>query len=75
MAADAGREQRVRPAPRRHPVLLAVDREGQLPGGDVDEFDRAGASASFEANTPHTYGNAGDEPVRMYMTVSVPPVQ
>ncbi|MFC9830111.1 helix-turn-helix domain-containing protein [Streptomyces albogriseolus] len=34
-----------------------------------------GASASFEANTPHTYGNAGDEPVRMFMTVSVPPVQ
>ncbi|AVH60135.1 MULTISPECIES: XRE family transcriptional regulator [Streptomyces] len=34
----------------------------------------AGASASFEANTPHTYGNDGDVPVEMVMTVSVPPV-
>lgn len=34
-----------------------------------------GASASFEANAPHAYGNAGDEPVRMIMTVSVPPAQ
>ncbi|GGV60542.1 transcriptional regulator [Streptomyces griseoloalbus] len=34
----------------------------------------AGASASFEANTPHTYGNQGDVPMEMIMTVSVPPV-
>ncbi|MFC8368055.1 helix-turn-helix domain-containing protein [Streptomyces sp. NPDC051740] len=34
----------------------------------------AGASASFEANTPHTYGNRGDAPMEMIMTVSVPPV-
>ncbi|MFE9774565.1 helix-turn-helix domain-containing protein [Streptomyces sp. NPDC005931] len=34
----------------------------------------AGASASFEANTPHTYGNKGDVPMEMVMTVSVPPV-
>ncbi|MGC3000714.1 helix-turn-helix domain-containing protein [Streptomyces sp. G35A] len=33
-----------------------------------------GASASFEANTPHTYGNQGDVPMEMIMTVSVPPV-
>ncbi|MER6688673.1 helix-turn-helix domain-containing protein [Streptomyces minutiscleroticus] len=35
----------------------------------------AGASASFEANVPHTYANTGDEPVEMTMTVSVPPVR
>jgi transcriptional regulator with XRE-family HTH domain len=34
-----------------------------------------GASASFEANTPHTYGNEGDEPMEMIMAVSVPPVR
>ncbi|WP_367324736.1 helix-turn-helix domain-containing protein [Streptomyces sp. HUAS ZL42] len=34
----------------------------------------AGASATFEANTPHTYGNDGDVPMEMVMTVSVPPV-
>jgi transcriptional regulator with XRE-family HTH domain len=34
----------------------------------------AGSSASFEANTPHTYGNQGDVPMEMIMTVSVPPV-
>ncbi|MEU9454252.1 helix-turn-helix domain-containing protein [Streptomyces sp. NPDC048277] len=33
-----------------------------------------GASASFEANTPHVYGNTGDVPMEMVMTVSVPPV-
>ncbi|MFI9172361.1 helix-turn-helix domain-containing protein [Streptomyces lincolnensis] len=34
----------------------------------------AGASATFEANSPHTYGNQGTEPMRMVMAVSVPPV-
>ncbi|WP_405994740.1 helix-turn-helix domain-containing protein [Streptomyces sp. NBC_00986] len=34
----------------------------------------AGASATFEANTPHTYGNQGDVPMEMVMAVSVPPV-
>ncbi|MFE6363022.1 XRE family transcriptional regulator [Streptomyces sp. NPDC057806] len=34
----------------------------------------AGATASFEANTPHTYGNTGEVPMRMVMAVSVPPV-
>src|SRR3954447_16384385 len=34
----------------------------------------AGASVSFEANTPHTYGNDGDAPMEMIMDVSVPPV-
>ncbi|MET8571148.1 XRE family transcriptional regulator [Streptomyces sp. NPDC004783] len=34
-----------------------------------------GASASFEADTPHTYGNEGDEPMEMIMAVSVPPVR
>lgn len=35
----------------------------------------AGATASFEADTPHTYGNEGDVPMRMLMSVSVPPVR
>ncbi|MDH6623300.1 transcriptional regulator with XRE-family HTH domain [Streptomyces sp. LBL] len=34
----------------------------------------AGASATFEANAPHTYGNQGDVPMEMVMAVSVPPV-
>lgn len=34
----------------------------------------AGASVTFEANTPHTYGNRGAVPVEMVMAVSVPPV-
>ncbi|MEU1851143.1 XRE family transcriptional regulator [Streptomyces sp. NPDC019990] len=34
----------------------------------------AGASVSFEADAPHTYGNAGDAPMEMVMAVSVPPV-
>jgi transcriptional regulator with XRE-family HTH domain len=35
----------------------------------------AGASATFESNIPHVYGNEGDEPVEMVMAVSVPPVR
>ncbi|MDT0610983.1 helix-turn-helix domain-containing protein [Streptomyces lancefieldiae] len=34
-----------------------------------------GASASFEADAPHTYGNEGDGPTEMIMAVSVPPVR
>ena len=33
-----------------------------------------GASASFEANAPHTYGNQGAVPMEMVMAVSVPAV-
>ncbi|MEU0018172.1 helix-turn-helix domain-containing protein [Streptomyces rochei] len=35
----------------------------------------AGASASFESDTPHTYGNEGEELMEMIMAVSVPPVR
>ncbi|MEV5439815.1 XRE family transcriptional regulator [Streptomyces sp. NPDC052682] len=35
----------------------------------------AGASASFEANVPHTYGNTGDAPMEMVLAVSVPPAR
>jgi transcriptional regulator with XRE-family HTH domain len=35
----------------------------------------AGATASFEAGTPHTYANEGAVPMRMLMSVSVPPVR
>ncbi|AIR97072.1 helix-turn-helix domain-containing protein [Streptomyces glaucescens] len=35
----------------------------------------AGASASFEADIAHTYGNTGERPMRMIMAVSVPPVR
>ena len=34
----------------------------------------AGASATFEANAPHTYGNRGEVPTRVVLAVSVPPV-
>jgi transcriptional regulator with XRE-family HTH domain len=34
-----------------------------------------GASASFESDTPHTYGNDGEVPMEMIMAVSVPPVR
>ncbi|MEV8545674.1 XRE family transcriptional regulator [Streptomyces sp. NPDC051572] len=47
-------------------LTLTVDGE--------DHVVPAGASATFEANTPHTYGNQGDEPMEMVMAVSVPPV-
>jgi transcriptional regulator with XRE-family HTH domain len=33
-----------------------------------------GASASFEADVPHWYGNQGEVPMEMVMAVSVPPV-
>lgn len=35
----------------------------------------AGASASFEADTPHTYGNRGERPMEMILAVSVPAVR
>lgn len=35
----------------------------------------AGASASFEAEVPHVYGNDGAVPMEMIMAVSVPPVR
>ncbi len=35
----------------------------------------AGASVTFEANAPHTYGNQGTEPTEMILAISVPPVQ
>ncbi|MFJ9377990.1 helix-turn-helix domain-containing protein [Streptomyces sp. NPDC101455] len=47
-------------------LTLTVDGE--------DHRVSAGASATFEANTPHTYGNRGDVPMEMVMAVSVPPV-
>lgn len=33
----------------------------------------AGASVSFEADIPHSYGNEGDVPTTMVMAISVPP--
>ncbi|MET8956389.1 helix-turn-helix domain-containing protein [Streptomyces sp. NPDC004393] len=41
----------------------------------VDHDVPTGASASFEADTPHTYANDGDVPMEMVMAVSVPPVR
>ncbi|MFD4875549.1 helix-turn-helix domain-containing protein [Streptomyces sp. NPDC058420] len=40
-----------------------------------DHLVPAGASATFEANTPHVYGNRGEAPMEMIMMVSVPPVR
>ncbi|SEC90687.1 Cupin domain protein [Streptomyces sp. 3213] len=47
-------------------LTLTVDGE--------DHLVPAGASATFEANTPHAYGNRGEVPMEMVMAVSVPPV-
>jgi transcriptional regulator with XRE-family HTH domain len=47
-------------------LTLTVDGE--------DHLVPAGASATFEANSPHTYGNRGEVPMEMVMAVSVPPV-
>ncbi|GHH28448.1 helix-turn-helix domain-containing protein [Streptomyces lanatus] len=41
----------------------------------VDHLVPAGASATFEASSQHTYGNQGTVPMEMIMAVSVPPVQ
>lgn len=41
----------------------------------ADHLVPSGASATFEANTPHTYGNQGDVPTDMVLAVSVPPVR
>jgi transcriptional regulator with XRE-family HTH domain len=35
----------------------------------------AGASAAFDADAPHVYGNRGASPVEMVLAVSVPPVR
>ena len=35
----------------------------------------AGSSVTFEADAAHTYGNRGEVPTRMVLTVSVPPVR
>ncbi|MEU0672024.1 XRE family transcriptional regulator [Streptomyces sp. NPDC006172] len=35
----------------------------------------AGASATFDADAPHTYGNQGLTPTELVLTVSVPPVR
>ena len=48
-------------------LTLTVDGE--------DHLVPAGASATFEANTPHVYGNRGEAPMEMMMMVSVPPVR
>jgi quercetin dioxygenase-like cupin family protein/DNA-binding XRE family transcriptional regulator len=48
-------------------LTLTVDGE--------DHLVPAGASATFEANTPHTYRNRGEVPMEMMMMVSVPPVR
>ncbi|MEU5365096.1 XRE family transcriptional regulator [Streptomyces sp. NPDC005925] len=41
----------------------------------ADHLVPAGGSATFEADTPHTYGNRGDVPTAMVLAVSVPPVR
>ncbi|MEW1725043.1 XRE family transcriptional regulator [Streptomyces sp. NPDC093109] len=35
----------------------------------------AGASATFEANVPHSYRNDGTEPTEMIMSVAIPPAR
>ena len=56
-------------------LLHVTEGELTLTVDGVEYRVPAGASASFEANTPHTYGNTGEAPMRMIMAVSVPPVR
>jgi quercetin dioxygenase-like cupin family protein len=56
-------------------MLHVVTGELTLTVDGEDHVVPAGASATFEANTAHTYGNRGEVPVEMMMTVSVPPVR
>ncbi|MGW0599880.1 XRE family transcriptional regulator [Streptomyces sp. NPDC002776] len=55
-------------------LLHVLEGELTLTVDGVEYRVPAGATASFEANTPHTYGNTGEVPMRMVMAVSVPPV-
>jgi transcriptional regulator with XRE-family HTH domain len=56
-------------------LLHVTEGELTLTVDGVEYRVPAGATASFEANTPHTYGNAGDVPMEMVMSVSVPAVR
>ncbi|MEU1179095.1 XRE family transcriptional regulator [Streptomyces sp. NPDC005820] len=47
-------------------TLTVQDEEYRVP---------AGASVTFEANAPHSYGNRGDVPAELVLAVSVPPVR
>ncbi|WP_328441706.1 helix-turn-helix domain-containing protein [Streptomyces sp. NBC_00444] len=55
-------------------LLHVTEGELTLTVDGVEYQVPAGSSASFEANTPHVYGNTGEAPMRMVMAVSVPPV-
>jgi uncharacterized cupin superfamily protein len=55
-------------------LVHVIEGELTLTVDGVEYRVPAGATASFEANTTHTYGNTGDVPMVMVMAVSVPPV-
>lgn len=55
-------------------ILHVMSGELTLTVDGVEHRVPAGASVTFEAGSPHVYGNTGDEPVTMVMAVSVPPV-
>ncbi len=76
LAADAGESSPSEPHPTGTVELVHVTTgELTLTVDGEDHLVPAGASATFEANTPHTYGNRGQEPMEMMMMVSVPPVR
>ncbi|MDX3452923.1 XRE family transcriptional regulator [Streptomyces sp. ME02-8801-2C] len=55
-------------------ILHVTAGELTLTVDGVEHRVPAGASATFAADVPHTYGNDGAEPMEMMMSVSVPPV-
>ncbi|MFK4123479.1 helix-turn-helix domain-containing protein [Streptomyces longwoodensis] len=55
-------------------LVHVIEGELTLTVDGVEYRVPAGATASFEATTTHTYGNTGDVPMVMVMAVSVPPV-
>ncbi len=64
------------PHPAGTVEIVRVDSgELTLSHGDRDHTVPAGSTASFDASHPHGYRNAGAEPVRLTMVVSVPPAR
>lgn len=61
--------------PGTHELIHVTQGVLTLTVDGVEHLVPAGASASFEANVPHEYGNRGPEVMEMTMAVSVPPVR
>ncbi|AWE49064.1 helix-turn-helix domain-containing protein [Streptomyces nigra] len=56
-------------------ILHVTSGELTLTVDGVEHRVPAGASATFEADAPHVYGNKGDVPAEWMLAVSVPPAR